>query len=221
MSEIPYGYCHCGCGQKTKIVKKTDTRYGQVKGEPMRYIHRHHADGAVEPIVRFWSKVNKNGSIQSHCPELGACWEWQGRINVRGYGAFSIKGKTVQAHRFSWQLVNGAIPGDLWVLHKCDNRLCLNPDHLFLGTNSDNIRDAIAKGRVVIPTPRKFHSDKTAFKRGEEVNLAKLTRVKVIEIRKLYRNGMNMDMIAKSFNVSISTICRVINFKTWAHVTDE
>lgn len=100
----------------------------------------------MKPIEeRFWDKVNKD-------TESG-CWEWRSSIRGNGYGAFFThlqpEGRKCHgAHRYSWELVNGAIPEGLWVLHKCDNRICVNPDHLFLGDRTDNMRDCAAKGRV-------------------------------------------------------------------------
>ena len=102
---------------------------------------------SLEPFVlsvasfdgRFWGKVAKRDGEE--------CWEWQGSRKGGGYGSIGIKGGTVAAHRASWVLTNGAIPDNLWVLHKCDNPPCVRPDHLFLGTRLDNVRDMCAKGR--------------------------------------------------------------------------
>lgn len=100
---------------------------------------------AMQPVdERFWSKVNKN-------TESG-CWEWTSSRNKGGYGLFFTsliysKQRANKAHRFSWTLVNGEIPDGMWVLHKCDNRKCVNPDHLFLGDRVANMVDCAAKGR--------------------------------------------------------------------------
>lgn len=87
---------------------------------------------------RFWNKVDKE-------TESG-CWEWVGSTR-NGYGCIRPIGVTKYSHRVSWELHNGPIPDGLWVLHKCDNRKCVNPDHLFLGTNQDNVNDKMSKGR--------------------------------------------------------------------------
>lgn len=89
-------------------------------------------------ISLFWKKVKKTRT----------CWEWTAK-KVYGYGYLGLNGKSIRAHRFSWELANGKIPPELFVLHKCDNRKCVKPSHLFLGTQKDNIQDAISKNRPV------------------------------------------------------------------------
>ena len=117
---------------------------------------------AMKPIAdRFWIKVDK--SIAS------GCWEWQSAIRGNGYGAFFThlieEGRKCHgAHRYSWMLANGPIPDGLWVLHKCDNRICVNPDHLFLGDRTDNMRDCAQKGRVCTTG----QANKTNCKHGHE-----------------------------------------------------
>lgn len=89
-----------------------------------------------DPIRAFFHKISMGNG----------CWEWQANADRRGYGHMTIKGKKVQAHRFSYELFV-APPGDLFVLHRCDNPPCVRPDHLWLGTNADNMADMRAKGR--------------------------------------------------------------------------
>lgn len=104
---------------------------------------------------RFWPKVDKNGPIPEHCPELGSCWVWTA-CTVQGYGLIGApppcrSGATIRTHRLSWIIHNGPITNGLWVLHKCDNPSCVRPSHLFLGTVGDNSRDAARKGRIYRP----------------------------------------------------------------------
>lgn len=94
----------------------------------------------MDIAVRFWSKVDTSG----------ACWEWTAACTDNGYGIFASRFHLLsrKAHRAAWELTNGPIPTKLLVLHHCDNRKCVNPSHLFLGTAQDNTRDAVAKGRL-------------------------------------------------------------------------
>lgn len=88
-------------------------------------------------IVRFWAKVRKSDG----------CWEWIGGRSKRGYGVFGVNRRPTYAHRISFGLANGPYDLSFHVLHRCDNECCVRPDHLFLGTHSDNMLDMIAKGR--------------------------------------------------------------------------
>lgn len=94
---------------------------------------------------KFWERVNKTDT----------CWLWQGAIKNNGYGHTTYHQKQTNAHRLSWMLLRGEIPEGLEVCHKCDVRLCVNPDHLFLATHEENIRDCWAKGRMKTPTPQR------------------------------------------------------------------
>jgi len=96
---------------------------------------------------RFWPKVDRNGPVVR--AELGPCWVWIGSLKDTGYGQLSAphRGVPLKAHRVSWELHHGPIPDGLWVLHRCDNRRCVRPDHLWLGTDADNKSDMEAKGR--------------------------------------------------------------------------
>ena len=95
-----------------------------------------------DPNWRFWQRVKK--------ADGDACWEWD-NVAGRRYGQFYLHGKQVQAHRASWELNVGEIPDGIKVLHRCDHTHCVRPDHLFLGTQADNVADMISKGRAVFP----------------------------------------------------------------------
>lgn len=102
-----------------------------------------------EYAENFWRHSGKRGPDE--------CWEWKLARDRTGYGRTKLRHVTWQAHRMSWKLTNGEIPKGLFVCHKCDNRPCVNPSHLFLGTNSDNLKDAVAKGRQKSPNRGKTH----------------------------------------------------------------
>lgn len=130
------------------------------------------------------------------------CWEWSRSKTSKGYGAFYFKGKTFRAHRVRWEVTFGDIPDAMHVLHHCDNRECTNPDHLFLGTNKDNMADMVSKGR----------QNKA---RGEAHYCVKLTEKQVIDIRDEIALGVKKQDIADQYSVSITTIRSIDTGKIW------
>ena len=146
----------------------------------------------------FWSRVSKpNGE--------DGCWEWTGSRKPSGYGGFALRGQWEAAHRASWKIHRGDIPDGLHVLHRCDNRRCVNPSHLFLGTHEDNMADCVAKGRTV---------------RGERKPSAKLTEDDVRAIRSAYvpwKNGVYR--LAAEYGVSPGTVTAIVKRRKWAHVS--
>lgn len=128
--------------------------------------HRsHHKRERVDAPERFWARVDKSG----------CCWVWTGSCNNKGYGRFDGE----YAHRFSWRLLSGPIPDGLNVLHRCDNPPCVRPDHLFLGTVSDNARDMWAKGRGVLQRPGVApRGDAHHFRRNPEMAAASAARMR-------------------------------------------
>ena len=154
---------------------------------------------------RFWEKVNKNGKVVY--PELGKCWEWTASKS-RGYGQFRRNRKQEKSHRVAWTLTKGEIPSGLLVLHKCDNPVCVNPEHLFLGTYQDNMDDMVEKGRDV----------KIAGEFGETHHSAKLTEEDVLEIRNLKKKGVKAKVLAEHYGVHQVTISSIVRKHTWKHI---
>jgi len=138
-------------------------------------------------------------------PETG-CMNWIGATQ-KGYGAMRTGGQTVRAHRFAWVRANGSIPDGMHVLHKCDNPLCCNADHLFLGTHIDNMRDAVAKGRAAggsLP--------------GEANPNCMLKEAQVVSI--LSRKGKPSSSLAREFGVSNSTVKAIRAGRLWSYVSE-
>lgn len=169
----------------------------------MRSITRIDTQGSL--AERFWAKVNKDGPVPAHVPELGPCWIWTACL-IDGYGAINIDHRMIRSPRVSWALAFGD-QNDLCVLHKCDNRACVNPDHLFLGTVQDNNRDMTEKGR------RRF-----VVQRGELHGQARLTESLVADARARRAAGAKTKRMARELGVSETTLRNAVKRKTWKHV---
>ena len=147
---------------------------------------------------RFWAKVAKGSSDD--------CWEWTAAL-IKGYGEISRGGRKngmMMAHRLSWILHNGPIPTGSIVCHRCDNPSCVNPHHLFLGTQTDNMQDAARKGRMA---------------RGERHHNAKLSKSQVLEIREQYASGNTSTIIlAAKYGVSQALVAKIVRRKRWKHI---
>ncbi len=160
----------------------------------------------VRPVAeRFWEKVDKSGE----------CWLWTGAIFGPGYGAFSpVRTQQVCAHRVAWELTNGPIPEGKNVCHRCDVRLCVNPAHLFIGTQAENLADMRAKGRQAAP---EAHG-----RPGEAHHNAKLTNQAVRDIRSRYAaGGVSQKDLAAEYSVSqglIGLIGLIVTHRAWRHV---
>ena len=133
----------------------------------------------------FYRRVNKTDS----------CWIWMGYKYSNGYGQVTIKGVKGLTHRLYWMFENGPIPTGMYICHKCDNPSCVNPDHLFLGTQLDNVRDMIKKGRQNFGHPC-----------GEENHFSKLTEDQVMLIR---TSKLRPIQLAKKYAISPTNICDI------------
>ena len=144
---------------------------------------------------RFWSKVNKTES----------CWLWTAGIFSNGYGQYKNKGKMLKAHRYSYELHKGKIAEGLLIRHTCDVRSCVNPNHLLVGTQQDNINDMIERNRH-------------RYAKGESCHNAILTKDDVIEIRIFREFGFTQQELGKMYGVVRETIKNVLLKKTWSHI---
>lgn len=175
-------YCSRKCmgiGQTNNSFYNTATK--EQKIEKIRY--------------KFEKFVIKNGN---------QCWKWKGSWGG-GYPQININKRIIRGHRASYLLNISDIPSGMFVLHKCDNKECCNPEHLFLGTQKDNMRDKINKGRSNIV-------------RGEKCSFAKLKTNDVLKIKLMIKNGILLSNISKIYNVSDTLIRKIKNNKVWKHI---
>jgi hypothetical protein len=142
-------------------------------------------------IVKFWSKVNRTDG----------CWLWTDAPDPGGYGLLRVGRRKFRAHRVSWMIAYGDIPGGLFVCHHCDVKACVRPDHLFLGTPADNVQDAARKGRLPL---------------GERNHKSKLTREQVGVIRSRIAAGESMYSLAREYGVSRPSIRAIRLGTSWA-----
>lgn len=154
--------------------------------------------------VRFWRNVDRAGDAE--------CWNWKGTSASGAYGTIGLGGRgagSTLAHRFSYELHKGPIPDDMLVMHTCDNRACVNPAHLKLGTYSDNTLDAVTKGRW----PQSRHGK---YVRGADHGNSKLTE----EIVRAIRVSLLPDtQLARVLGIDRTTVADVRTGRTWSHVT--
>ena len=155
---------------------------------------------AVDPVIRFWNKVQRSENEDG-------CWLWTGSINWLGYGRFYPKhGVNKAAHRYSYELAYGPIPEGMDVLHHCDQRNCIRPDHLFLGTHTDNMRDMASKNGGV------YHP----FGKGAANLNAKLNEAAVLDIRARWRfRKVTARQLAAEYGVSRSLVTMIVRGKLW------
>lgn len=152
--------------------------------------------------IRFWPKVALTPG----------CWIWQGSKRHNGYGQVFYNGRPERSHRVSWIMHHGPIPSGKWVLHRCDNRSCVNPAHLFLGTAADNTADMLRKKR-----------HRSSPKRGEQNNFAKLSDAQVRALRRMYvprknrksgKTYLSGKEVSKRFGITVQYVSILATMKT-------
>jgi hypothetical protein len=186
-------------GVRKMAVGRRQTKTGQV--------HQHSTKGEnmlrkrTDPVLRFWLKVDIRSDDE--------CWIWNGPVSNCGYGNFSVGGKRSpdykqwSAHRYAWVIANGEIPDGLNVCHTCDNRLCVNPAHLFLGTDVDNMADKVAKDRQA---------------KGSTSGKSKLSEADVNKVIELYNSGKLQREVGEELGVSQAVVSKILLGQNWKHV---
>lgn len=204
VKENRYGYCKCGCGKLTPIAERSDARFGHIKGQPIPRLPRH-LDYPRRPTEdRFLEKIQKTEG----------CWLWTGATTHGGYGVLhgpGKKGKMIRAPRFSYELHYGPVSSDLDILHRCDNPICVRPEHLFTGTAQDNTDDMMAKGR--------YNKPEETTAKGEGHGMAKLTEEQVLAMRAEYATGeTSTRKLAEKYGVSRRAIMFILHREHWKHI---
>lgn len=146
-------------------------------------------------IERFWSYADMSN--------LNGCWNWKLVLTKRGYGAIRLLNRPFQAHRFSKMVVGYLIPPKMLACHTCDNRKCVNPDHIYIGTPKQNSQDMVLRHRVPV---------------GERRHNAVLSDAGVIEMRRLRDGGVTLERLAAMFNTTSGNVHRVCKRRTWTHI---
>jgi hypothetical protein len=172
--------CECGCGKATA-------------GPSSRFCRGHNLNANRPAAERLWAQVKKGDG----------CWEWTSPTMVKGYGLLRVSPQKKElAHRFSYELHCGPIPDGAFVLHKCDNRKCVRPDHLFLGDQDANMKDMAEKGRA-------------ADNRGEKNPNAKLTAADVAEVKRMRTEGHKRQVVADRFKITTTMVTLITSGKAW------
>jgi hypothetical protein len=200
---------HCG---KTFLAWPFKVRAGKAlccSTACARASQAHYKRPCGDLVARFWALVNKDGPVPPYCPELGPCWIWQGTINnASGYGQISAGGrgrtKLYRAHRLSYELCHGPIFADVNVLHRCDVRACVHPEHLFVGTQADNMTDMIEKGRQALG---ELH--------GKSILTAELVRE---GRRRILAGEVTASQYAREIGVGRHAVTGFMDGETWQHL---
>jgi hypothetical protein len=155
---------------------------------------------------RFWSKVQRSED---------GCWLWAGATDTYGYGRLQVQGRSRPAHRLAWEFTNGAIPQGLYVCHHCDVRACCRPDHLWLGTNDDNMHDCTSKGRRPSGDRNGNQADSIGRPRGDSHGSSKLTSAQVAALRAARASGTPSRELAVQYGISHTHVNRIVRGDFW------
>ena len=217
-SEFYTGCAYCKPCDNEYRRKYHESNAERIRDRKMQVWRKKHSRSCKECGATFIGKGVKREFCSTLCKLLGSvtkkngCWEWAGDIHPNGYAYTTMyeTNKKEHVHRISYRIFKGEIPEGLYVCHKCDNRKCISPDHLFVGTAKDNMQDAKSKGRL--------EHIKLMQPKGEKKGSSKLKEYQVREIRKMILEGVRLAVIARKFSVSWTTVESIKKNKTWRHV---
>ena len=175
--------------------------------------------------TRFWTKVERGAG----------CWLWTARIDRGGYGIFSVSRRTlVRAHRYAWELLRGELAPSACLLHRCGDRRCVNPSHLYLGSAHESHEPrAVSEPHAVVERERRqdplrprgdrhwTRREPSRVRRGEQSNLSKLCAADVRRIRALHAAGISVDELAQRFVVVRETVLNIVRFRTWRNLATD
>jgi hypothetical protein len=181
----------------------------------MANVHRTIPDLTQQDTDRFWFYV---GIVTGD-----GCWLWWGYRDEEGYGVLQVQGQPYRAHRLSYLISNGEQPGHWVICHRCNNRRCVNPAHLYAGTPADNTRDAVEAGtlHVAYGDDHWTHKRPDRVAKGSRVGGSKLTAEQVLVIRADYSQGRaNHRELAERFGITREAISRIIQRRNWKHLPD-
>jgi hypothetical protein len=194
-----------------KIIKKCSVKGCNGKYNCKNYCKKHYnqirTKGYIFISKRGLSAYERFISLTLNNPNNN-CIEWIGAKQLKGYGRFNPNGKAMGAHRFSYEHYIGSIPFGMHILHRCDNPSCVNHEHLFLGTNLENVRDMMSKKR-------------NRHKKGEDCTHSKLKNIQVIEIKNLLSKGFGANEISKNLNIKRHYIESIKHNRAWNHINLE
>lgn len=199
---LNYTYiCDCECGEKFET-PISQIVYGRTKSCGCQRIDSNRKRGFSDEQFskKFYEKVSIGKPDECHL--------WNGHRSEDGYGVVVFRRKIMGAHRAIWTLKKGEIPKGKSVLHRCDTPACVNVDHLWIGTQAENVQDCANKGRI-----------RTGDRRGEKCPTATVTDAQALEIRRSYATGNYLQKdLARLYKVNRHVICEIVNRKTWTHV---
>lgn len=170
--------------------------------------------------IEFRAKTIRLFSRKYKVNAKTGCHEWHAGLTKCGYGQFRVDGKVMKAHRVSWMLFCGEIPGGMFVCHRCDNPRCVNPDHLFVGSQSDNMADMKVKGRGFVQSGVTWqHARPDDVLRGEDAPSVKISKSAVESIFAENDGSWGIrSRLGRKYGISPQHVGRILDGKAWAHL---